>query len=87
MQLNDALNIIREKFVSEVQEQENEAASKKYFEAFDKFPAVMETASQIWAAQIIAQNIQQQQAAAMQQQAAANGEAGVPNPIQMPDAE
>ena len=64
MQLQEALNLIHQKFMLESQGKEDEAASKQYFDAFDKYPAVMETASQIFAAQIIAQNIQAQQAQA-----------------------
>ncbi|QDU34824.1 hypothetical protein KS4_29000 [Poriferisphaera corsica] len=75
MQLQEALNLIHQKFVNESQGKEEESVSAKYFEAFEKFPAVMETASQIFAAQIIAQNIQQQQAA---------GQGEAPSPIQTP---
>ncbi|WP_432797691.1 hypothetical protein [Poriferisphaera sp. WC338] len=66
MQLQDAINIVRDKFMAEAQGEDNEAVSKAYFEAFENCPAMMETATQIWAAQLIAQNIQQQQAAAQQ---------------------
>jgi len=68
MQLQQAIQIVQAKFMAEVQGQLDGEAADRYSDAFADYPAMMEVATQIFAAQIIAQNIQNQQNAAQQQQ-------------------
>ena len=75
MQLQNAIDIVQEKFMAEAQGTNDESINKRYFDAFDNCPAMMETATQIWAAQLIAQNIQQQEMAAEAAQQQEAGEA------------
>ncbi len=62
MQLNDAINLVRDKFVAETQGQLEGEAAERYADAFADYPVMMEIATQIFGVQIINQNIQQQMA-------------------------
>ncbi len=68
MQLQEAIQIIQQKFMAEAQDQLEGPAADRYADAFGDYPAMMEVATQIFAAQIIAQNIEQQQKAFAAQQ-------------------
>ncbi len=79
MQLPEALQIVQNKFQSEVQGQTEGEAADKYAEAFDQFPVVMEVAAAFFADQIIQQNYEARKQAMAQQGQGGNG--GTP-PIQ-----
>jgi len=68
MQLQEAIQIVQAKFMAEAQDQTEGAEADRYQDAFADFPVMMETATQIFAAQIIAQNLDQAQRQAQQQQ-------------------
>ena len=67
MQLQDAINLVQQKFQEESQGNTEGDAVDKWADAFEQFPVMMETATHIWAQQIITQNyhraLAQQQAA------------------------
>ena len=68
MQLNDAINLVRDKFMAETQGQSGGDIADKYQDAFADYPVLMEVATQIFGVQIINQNIQQQMAQQQDQQ-------------------
>lgn len=68
MQVNDALNLVREKFAAEAQGTTDGAVADKYQDAFSDYPVTMEVATHIFAVQLIQHNMAQQMQA--QQQAA-----------------
>ncbi len=70
MQLQEAIQIVQAKFMAEAQGKTEGDEADRYQDAFADYPVMMETATQIFAAQIIAQNIEQaqRQAHAQQQQ-------------------
>lgn len=68
MQLQQAIEIVQQKFMAEAQGQIDGEVADRYADAFGDYPAMMEVATQIFSAQIIAQNIENQQRAAAQQQ-------------------
>ncbi len=72
MQINDALNLIREKFAAESKGLSTGEAAEKYQDAFGDYPVTMEVATHILAVQLIQQNMAQQMQA--QQQAAGQGD-------------
>ncbi len=72
MQINDALNLVREKFTAESNGQTDGEAADKYQNAFGDYPVTMEVATHILAVQLIQHNMAQQMQA--QQQAAQTGE-------------
>lgn len=74
MQVNDALNLVREKFAAEAQGTTDGAVADKYQDAFSDFPVTMEVATHIFAVQLIQHNMAQQMQA--QQQAAKQQEQG-----------
>ena len=71
MQINDALNLVREKFTAESSGTTDGDTADKYQNAFSDFPVTMEVATHILAVQLIQHNMAQQMQA--QQQA---GQAG-----------
>ncbi len=79
MQVNDALNLVREKFTAEAQGLTEGEVADKYQDAFSDYPVTMEVATHIFAVQLIqhnmAQQMQAQQQAAAQKQAEQGGEA------------
>ncbi len=68
MQINDALNLVREKFTAESNGQTDGEPATKYQDAFGEYPVTMEVATHIFAVQLIQHNMAQQMQA--QQQAA-----------------
>jgi hypothetical protein len=74
MQLQEAIQIVQAKFMAEAQSKPDGPEADRYQDAFGDYPAMMEVATQIFAAQIIAQNIEQAQRAAQQQQAQQNSQ-------------
>ncbi len=68
MQVNDALNLVREKFATEAKGEITGEAAEKYQDAFGDYPVTMEVATHIFAVQLIQHNMAQQMQA--QQQAA-----------------
>jgi len=68
MQLQEAIQIVQAKFMAEAQGKTDGDEADRYQDAFADFPVMMETATQIFAAQIIAQNLEQAQRQAQQQQ-------------------
>jgi hypothetical protein len=72
MQLNDAVNLVKDKFMAEARGETDGPAAEKYHDAFEQFPVMMEVATQVFGVQIIQQNIAQQ----MQRQQGGGGEAG-----------
>lgn len=72
MQINDALNLVREKFTAEAQGTTEGDVADRYQDAFSDYPVTMEVATHIFAVQLIqhnmAQQMQAQQQAAKQQQ-------------------
>ena len=68
MQLQEAIQIVQAKFMAEAQGKSEGDEADRYQDAFADFPVMMETATQIFSAQIIAQNIEQAQRQAQQQQ-------------------
>jgi hypothetical protein len=72
MQINDALNLVREKFAAESGGQTSGEAADKYQDAFGDYPVTMEVATHIFSVQLIQHNMAQQMQA--QQQAAGTGE-------------
>ena len=72
MQVNDALNLVREKFTAESTGQTAGEAADKYQDAFGAYPVTMEVATHIFAVQLIQHNMAQQMQA--QQAAAGQGE-------------
>lgn len=73
MQLQEAVQIIQQKFVAETQDKSEGPELDAYQAAFEKFPVLMEVATYAWADQIVQQNyeVRKQQAmkAAQEQQA------------------
>ena len=69
MQLQDAINLVRQQFIAEAQPQDGEHASKlkeirrAYNEAGGSHPAMMSVAHHIWADELVKQNIARAQAA------------------------
>lgn len=89
MQLQEAINLVRQQFIAEAQPPNGEHADKlkeirrAYNEAGGSHPAMMAVAHQIWAEELVAQNklrAQQAQAAA----AAGGAPAGAPAPAPGP---
>jgi hypothetical protein len=70
MQLQEAIQIVQAKFMAEAQGNSEGDEADRYQDAFADFPVMMETATQIFAAQIIAQNLDQAQRQAQSQQQA-----------------
>ncbi len=68
MQLQEAIQIVQAKFMAESKGNSEGDEADRYQDAFADFPVMMETATQIFAAQIIAQNIEQSQRNTQQQQ-------------------
>jgi len=75
MQVNDALNLVREKFTAEAQDQTTGEAAEKYQDAFGDYPVTMEVATHIFAVQLIQHNMAQQMQAQQQAGGAEGGEA------------
>jgi hypothetical protein len=72
MQLQQAIQLVQQKFQAEAQGQTDGQAVDAYHDAFEKFPVMMEIATQVLGVQIIQQNIVRQ---AQQKQQAEGGEA------------
>jgi len=75
MQVNDALNLVREKFTAEAQGLTEGEAADKYQDAFGDYPVTMEVATHIFSVQLIQHNMAQQMQAQQQAQAGEGGEA------------
>ena len=81
MQLQDAINLVRQQFIAEAQPQDGEHASKlkeirrAYNEAGGSHPAMMAVAHHIWADELVKQNVQRAQQAAQAAQSAGSGAA------------
>ena len=71
MQINDALNLVREKFTAEAKGDTGGEVMDRYQNAFSDFPVTMEVATHILAVQLIQHNMAQQMQA--QQQAGQQG--------------
>ena len=82
MQLNEAVQIVQQKFMVESQGKVDGPELDAYTDAFEKFPVMMEVATQCWSDQIIQQNYEarKQQAikAAQEQAQEAQGENAAP---------
>ncbi|WP_428388591.1 hypothetical protein [Mucisphaera sp.] len=76
MQLQEALNLVQQKFQAESKGETSGEAADKYQAAFADYPVMMEVATHIFGSQIILQNAQQQ--AARAQQAAQAATTGAP---------
>ena len=70
MQLQEAVQIIQAKFVAETQEKSEGPEIDAYHDAFEKYPVVMEVATQFVGDQIIQQHYEARKAAVAQAQAA-----------------
>lgn len=76
MQLNEAVQIIQQKFAAETQDKTDGPELDAYQSAFEKFPVLMEVATYAWADQIVQQNYEARKVAAMkaaQEKAQADG--------------
>jgi len=80
MQVNDALNLVREKFTAEAQGLTEGEVANKYQDAFEQYPVTMEVATHIFAVQLIQHNMAQQ----MQAQQAAGQEGGEAPQVEAP---
>lgn len=60
MQINDALNLVREKFNAEAKGDKAGDVSDRYQDAFSDFPVTMEVATHILSVQLIQHNMTQQ---------------------------
>jgi len=60
MQLQEAIQLVQQKFQAETQGQTEGQAVDAYHDAFEKFPVLMEIATQVLGVQIIQQNIVRQ---------------------------
>lgn len=70
MQIQDAIQLIQQKFMAEVQDQLEHEVHDKYAEAFDNYPLVMEVAQAAFADEIIQKNYEARKAMADQAKAA-----------------
>ncbi|BAM05114.1 hypothetical protein [Phycisphaera mikurensis] len=85
MQLQEAINLVRQQFIAEAQPPDGEHADKlkeirrAYNEAGGSHPAMMSVAHHIWADELVKQNIARAQAAAANQATppSAEGDASV----------
>ncbi len=66
MQINDALNLVREKFTAESNDTIDGEAAEKYQNAFSDYPVTMEVATHIFSVQLIQHNMAQQMQAQQQ---------------------
>ncbi|MEM1208397.1 MAG: hypothetical protein AAF586_09030 [Planctomycetota bacterium] len=73
MQLQQAIQLVQQKFAAETQGQTEGPAVEAYHDAFEKFPVLMEIATQVLGVQIIQQNIVRQ---VQQKQQAEGGKDG-----------
>ena len=80
MQVNDALNLVREKFTAEAQGLTEGEVADKYQDAFSDYPVTMEVATHIFAVQLIQHNMAQQMQAQQQAAAQTAGPAGWRSP-------
>jgi len=71
MQVNDALNLVREKFTAEANGDTSGDVTQRYQDAFSDFPVTMEVATHILSVQLIQHNMAQQMQT--QQQGGAEG--------------
>lgn len=75
MQLQDAIQIIQQKFMAETQGQLEDPIHEKYADAFDNYPLVMEVAQAAFADEIIQRNYEARRAMAEKAQAASGEKA------------
>ncbi len=68
MQVNDALNLVREKFTAESNGETAGDVSDRYQNAFSEFPVTMEVATHVLAVQLIQHNMAQQMQAQQEAQ-------------------
>ena len=74
MQVNDALNLVREKFTAESKGDSSGDVTQRYQDAFSDFPVTMEVATHILSVQLIQHNLTQQIQAQQAEQAAKQGD-------------
>ncbi|MEM9415458.1 MAG: hypothetical protein AAGA29_08285 [Planctomycetota bacterium] len=67
MQLQQAVEIIKQKFIAETQDKLDGPEFDAYSEAFEKFPVMMEVATYCWADQIVQQNYEARRQQALKQ--------------------
>ena len=79
MELQHAINLVREKFTAESQDQTDGDVVDRYADAFEQYPVLMEVATHIWAQQLIQQNIARQLAQRQQQEGGQTPGQGTPN--------
>ncbi|MEO0586811.1 MAG: hypothetical protein AAF078_04145 [Planctomycetota bacterium] len=78
MQLQQAIQLVQQKFAAETQDKTEGPEVDAYHEAFEKYPAMMEIATQVIGVQIIQQNIVRQVQAKQQAEGGEGGaDAGV----------
>ena len=78
MQLQQAIHLVQQKFAAETQDKTEGPEVDAYHEAFEKYPAMMEIATQVSGVQIIQQNIVRQVQAKQQAEGGEGGaDAGV----------
>ena len=79
MQLQEAVQLVQQKFVAETQGKTDGPEMDAYTDAFEKFPVMMEVATYCWSDQIVQQNYEQRKQQAIKQaQENAQQEGGAP---------
>jgi len=77
MQLQEAIQLVQQKFQAETQDQTEGQAVDAYHDAFEKYPVLMEIATQVLGVQIIQQNIVRQVQAKQQAEGGEGSTEGV----------
>lgn len=75
MQLQQAVEIVKQKFIAETQDKMEGPEFDAYTDAFEKFPVMMEVATYCWADQIVQQNYEARKQQAIKQAQENAGEA------------